>query len=155
MRQFFVTLVATLTFLAFSITAVANGPAIHFGPGDVPDDVFPAPNGCTGALTTFTAVHESLVLHETLDAQGGSHVTGTEHGTITSTDGFSGNFTAWFGGSGGGNGAIVGQFTATVILTNADGDRLKVQIVEAFTLVGGEAKAEVSRFSSKCIGSGS
>lgn len=155
MRRVFVTFIATLTFLALSIAAAANGPALHFGPGDVPNEAFPAPNGCTGALTTFTAVHESLVIHETLDAQGGSHVTGTEHGTITSADGFSGSFTAWFGGSSGGNGAVVGQFTATLILTNADGDRLKVQIVEAFTLVDGEAKAEVSRFSSTCIGSGS
>jgi hypothetical protein len=109
-------------------------------------ETFATPNPCTGDLGTVTTTSNG-VFHMSVDATGGTHVTGTMTGTFefvpddASLATFTGRFTNWFGGNIGANGQ---GFWSTFSLTGygSDGSVIHFNGVMQFHMSNGEIHAE-------------
>jgi hypothetical protein len=139
-------LVAALTLTA---AATAGSPAMKI---DVPDESFSDVNPCTGATVTVTFSYRTFVMREGPDATGGSHVTGTGTGTATTSDGFSGRFTFWFGGNVRPDGSFNETFTQSATLGDGTGARALVTVVTHVTIANGEVRVELERANARCLG---
>ena len=99
-------------------------------------ETFPEANPCTGDPGLVTVTYNA-VFHESVDASGGIHLTGTLTGTFdfqptdTSQPSYSGRFTSWFGGNIGANGE---GFWSTFSLTGwgSDGSVIHFNAVTQF-----------------------
>ena len=130
MRKLVVLAIVTLVaVLGVAGTASANGPADHSLPPIPPEVEF---NPCTGADTLVTLTPRKAVFHLSVDNAGGSHLTGTFLGDITTADGFSGRATGWFGGNDGSGGSGVEVFTATFSATMKNDSKQTVVIHGVF-----------------------
>lgn len=111
-------------------------------------ETFATPNPCTGDLGTVTTTSNG-VFHVSVDATGGTHITGTMTGTFVfvpddaSLRSFTGRFTNWFGGNIGANGQ---GFWSTFSITGfgSDGSVIHFNGVMQFHLSNGEIHAEFS-----------
>jgi hypothetical protein len=111
-------------------------------------ETFATPNPCTGDLGTVTTTSNG-VFHMSVDATGGTHITGTMTGTFefvpddATLPTFTGRFTNWFGGNVGANGQ---GFWSTFSLTGygSDGSVIHFNGVMQFHLSNGEIHAEFS-----------
>lgn len=118
-----------------------------------PTEVFQAINPCTGASVTVTEVYTNFVFHQSTDANGGVHFTGTRNGTITTSDGFAGRFTGWFGGKlGGANGLDQDIFTFSATLHNGTGMTVNVHSSGHFIVKDGVPVKTVENNSATCVG---
>jgi hypothetical protein len=105
-------------------------------------ETFPTDNPCTGDPGTVTVTYNG-VFHTSVDATGGTHVTGTQAGTFefvpddASQPSYTGRFTTWFGGNIGANGQ---GFWSTFSLTGygSDGSVIHFNGVTQFHLSNGE-----------------
>ena len=105
-------------------------------------ETFPSENPCTGDLGIVTVTYNG-VFHTSVDATGGSHLTGTVTGrfefepTDASQPSFTGRFTQWFGGNIGANGQ---GFWSTFSLTGygSDGSVIHFNGVMQFHYSNGE-----------------
>jgi hypothetical protein len=147
-RKLFVFVGVALASLTLATGAMAD-PAVHL---DMPDDVFTDVNPCTGQETTITQSFKSFVLREGADAAGGFHVTGTGVGTVTTTDGFSGRFTFWFGFNGASSGTEEETFTNSNTLGNGSGQRVVITVVSHVTFANGVVRVEHEFGNFKCVG---
>lgn len=138
-------LLASLTLAA----SAAADPAVHELP---PDETFTDVNPCTGQTTTITFSYSKFVIREGPDAAGGFHVTGTGVGTVTTTDGFTGRFTFWFGFNGTRSGTTVETFTQSVTISNESRQRVVAIFVFHVTSVDGDVKAEIELDKIRCLG---
>jgi len=109
-------------------------------------ETFPEANPCTGDPGLVTVTYNA-VFHESVDAAGGTHLTGTLTGTFefqptdTSQPSYSGRFTNWFGGNIGANGQ---GFWSTFSLTGygSDGSVIHFNGVMQFHVSNGEVNVE-------------
>jgi hypothetical protein len=107
---------------------------------------FPEVNPCTGDPGIVTVTYNG-VFHTSIDATGGTHLTGTLTGTFefAPTDAtqpsFTGRFTNWFGGNIGANGQ---GFWSTFSLTGrgSDGSVIHFNGVMQFHFSNGEVHVE-------------
>ena len=107
---------------------------------------FETTNPCTGDLGMVTTTSNG-VLHMSVDATGGTHVTGTLTGTFefapndTSLPTITGRFTTWFGGNIGANGQ---GFSSTFSLTGhgSDGSVIRFNGVTQFHMSNGVVHVE-------------
>ena len=110
-------------------------------------------NPCTGLPVTVTEVYKTAVFHISTDASGGVHLTGTANGTISTSDGFSGRFTLWFGGKlGGANGLDQNHFTFSATLHNGTGMTVNVHSSGHFIVKDGVPVKTVENNSATCVG---
>ena len=110
-------------------------------------------NPCTGASVLVTQVYKTAVFHISTDASGGVHLTGTANGTISTSDGFSGRFTNWFGGKfGGANGLDQDHFTFSATLHNGAGQTVNVHASGHFIVKDGVPVKTVENNSATCVG---
>ena len=118
-----------------------------------PTEVFQDINPCTGLLVTITEVYKNFVYHESTDANGGVHFTGTNNGTISTNDGFSGRFTNWFGGNAGGaSGVDQDHFTFSATLHNGTGMTATVHVSGHFVVKDGVPVKTDFNESATCVG---
>jgi hypothetical protein len=104
-------------------------------------ETFPAANPCTGDPGTATVTYNA-VFHMSVDATGGTHVTGTMTGTFAfvptdaSKPSYTGRVTNWFGGNIGANGE---GFWSTFSITayGSDGSVIHFNGVMQFHLSNG------------------
>ena len=146
-------LAATLSGAALAIGSIL--PAVAANDHSLPSpEVFLDVNPCTGTIVTLTQVYTKSVLHESVDASGGSHFTGTQGGTITASDGFAGRFTVWFGFNegGGASGVEVGTFTYSATLRNGTGQVANVHFVGHYIVKDGTIIKTVENESLVCVG---
>jgi hypothetical protein len=109
-------------------------------------ETFPSANPCTGDPGMVTVTYNG-VFHTSVDATGGTHLTGTVIGrfefepTDTSQPSFTGRFTNWFGGNIGANGQ---GFWSTFSLTGygSDGSVIHFNGVMQFHFSNGEVHVE-------------
>jgi hypothetical protein len=109
-------------------------------------ETFPTVNPCTGDLGTVTVTYNG-VFHTSVDATGGTHVTGTITGTFefvpadVSQPSYTGRVTNWFGGNTGANGE---GFWSTFSLTGygSDGSVIHFNGVTQFHLSNGEVHVD-------------
>lgn len=109
-------------------------------------ETFATVNPCTGDPGLVTVTYNG-VFHTSVDATGGTHVTGTLTGTFAfvPTDGsqpsYTGRFTNWFGGNIGANGE---GFWSTFSLTGygSDGSVIHFNGVTQFHLSNGEVHVD-------------
>jgi hypothetical protein len=146
---------AAIALGAFVSLSAGIGGALAANDHTVPPPVsFTDTNPCTGEDTLITQTFTNAVFHESMDTQGGTHVTGTASGIIETDDGFSGRFTGWFGSNdmigGGDNGVASDTFSAT--LRNGEGQVVVVHAVEHITLVDGEIIVVFDHSSLECRG---
>jgi hypothetical protein len=105
-------------------------------------DTFSTVNPCTGAAGTATVTYNG-VFHMSVDATGGTHLTGTTTGTFlfvpvdTSQPSYTGRVTNWFGGNTGANGE---GFWSTFSITGrgSDGSVIHFNGVTQFHVSNGE-----------------
>lgn len=143
-------LVGALTVaLTLTAAATAGSPAIKM---DVPDESFTDLNPCTGATVTVTYHYTTFVLREGPDGAGGTHVTGTGTGTATTSDGFSGRFTFWFGGNTRPDGSLNDTFTNSNTLGDGSGARIQVVVQSHVTMANGELRVEHEQVNFRCVG---
>jgi hypothetical protein len=99
-------------------------------------ETFPDVNPCTGDPGMVTVTYNA-VFHESGDAAGGFHLTGTQTGTFefvpddATQPSFTGRFTVWFGGNIGANGEGFWQ-TFSVTGYGSDGSMLQFNAVAQF-----------------------
>ena len=111
-------------------------------------ETMPDANPCTGDPGLLTATYNA-VFHESGDAAGGFHVTGTLTGTFefVPTDAtqpsISGRFTVWFGGNIGANGQGFWQ-TFSVTGNGSDGSVIQFNAVAQFHYSNGEIHVDFS-----------
>jgi hypothetical protein len=109
-------------------------------------DSFATVNPCTGDPGIVTITYNG-VFHTSIDATGGTHVTGTLTGTFQfaptnpTQPSFSGRFTNWFGGNIGANGQ---GFWSTFSLTGqgSDGSVIHFNGVTQFHVSNGKVHVE-------------
>jgi len=155
-------LVAVALFAVLGTAGIVSAVTDHSLP---PDDVFTDVNPCTGALTTITVSFKQAVFHESQDATGGLHLTGTAVGTITTADGFSGRQTFWFGANieSGGSDLSVNTFTESATLRGPGGQVVVVHGVAHISgkglvfdddgnLISGTPTVAFEKFSLECKG---
>jgi hypothetical protein len=107
---------------------------------------FPTDNPCTGDPGIVTVTYNS-VFHTSIDATGGTHLTGTLTGTFefaptdTTQPSYTGRFTNWFGGNIGANGQ---GFWSTFSLTGygSDGSVIHFNGVVQFHVSNGEVHVD-------------
>lgn len=145
-------LAATLSAAGLAISSIL--PAVAANVHDLPpNEVFTEVNPCTGALAIITEVYTNAVFHLSVDASGGTHVTGTANGTISTNDGFAGRFTDWFGGkAGGGSGVDQDHFTFSATLRNGAGQVANVHASGHFIMKDGVPVKTTDNFSAVCVG---
>ena len=118
-----------------------------------PPEVSTETNPCTGLLVTVTEVYQTAVFHLSTDANGGVHLTGTANGTISTSDGFAGRFTMWFGGkAGGASGLDQNHFTFSATLHNGAGQTVNVHASGHFIVKDGVPVKTVENNSATCVG---
>ena len=118
-----------------------------------PTGVSTETNPCTGLLVTVTEVYQTAVFHLSTDANGGVHLTGTANGTISTSDGFAGRFTMWFGGkAGGASGLDQNHFTFSATLHNGAGQTVNVHASGHFIVKDGVPVKTVENNSATCVG---
>jgi hypothetical protein len=138
---------------AVALTLVAAGmagsPATKI---DLPDESFTDLNPCTGATVTITYHYTTFVIREGSDGAGGLHVTGTGTGTATTSDGFSGRFTFWFGVNARPDGSFSDKFTNSNTLTDGSGARILVTLTAQIVMANGELRLEHEQVNFRCVG---
>jgi hypothetical protein len=145
-----VLLVGALTAaLALTAAASAGSPAMKI---DLPDETFVDLNPCTGELATITQSYTTFVIREGSDGAGGTHVTGTGTGKVTTSDGFSGRFTFWFGGNTRADGSFDETFTTSNTLGDGSGARILITVQEHVTIANGEVRVEHEQVNFRCVG---
>lgn len=149
MKKLTLLLGALAAALTLAAAATAASPAMKI---DLPDESFTDLNPCTGATVTVTFHYTTFVIREGGDANGGAHVTGTGTGTATTSDGFSGRFTFWFGGNVRPDGSFNETFTQSATLGDGTGARVLVTVVTHVTIANGEVRVEFERANSRCLG---
>jgi hypothetical protein len=135
--------------LALAAVASAGSPATKTVP---PDESFTDLNPCTGATVTVTYSYRMLVMREGDDGAGGSHVTVTATGIATTSDGFSGRFTFWFGENARPDGSFSGTFTNSNTLGDGSGARILVTVQQHATFANGELRVEHEHANFRCVG---
>lgn len=149
MKKFVLLVGALIAALALTAAASAGSPAIKIVP---PDESFTDLNPCTGDVVTITQHYKMFVLREGPDGAGGFHITGTATGTVTTSDGFSGRFTFWFGGNTRPDGSFSETFTNSNTLGDGSGARVLVTVQEHVTLANGELRIEHEQVNFTCVG---
>jgi hypothetical protein len=86
------------------------------------------------------------------DAAGGFHITGTGTGTATTSDGFSGRFTFWFGGNVRPDGSFNETFTNSNTLGDGSGARILITVASHVTIANGELRVEHEQVNFRCVG---
>lgn len=135
--------------LTLAAAATAGSPAMKI---DLPDESFTDVNPCTGATVTVTYSYRTFVIREGRDANGGTHVTGTGTGTATTSDGFSGRFTFWFGGNVRPDGSFNDTFTNSNTLGDGSGARILVTVTGHVTMANGAVRVEHEQVNFTCVG---
>jgi hypothetical protein len=149
MRKLALLLGAFAAALTLAAAATAGSPAMKI---DVPDESFTDVNPCTGETVTVTFDYRTFVIREGGDAAGGFHVTGTATGTATTSDGFSGRFTFWFGGNFRPDGSFNDTFTLSSTLGDGSGARVLVTEATHVTIANGELRIEHEHTNATCVG---
>ena len=149
MKKFALLVGALIAALALAAVASAGSPAIKM---DVPDESFTDLNPCTGETVTITYSYTTFVIREGPDGAGGTHVTGTGTGTATTSDGFSGRFTFWFGGNTRPDGSFNETFTNSNTLGDGSGARILVTVQSHVTMANGELRIEHEQTNFRCVG---
>jgi hypothetical protein len=149
MRKLALLLGAFAAALTLAAAATAGSPAMKI---DVPDESFTDVNPCTGATVTVTLHYKTFVIREGGDAAGGFHITGTGTGTATTSDGFSGRFTFWFGGNVRPDGSFNETFTNSNTLGDGSGARILITVASHVTIANGELRVEHEQVNFRCVG---
>jgi hypothetical protein len=149
MKKFVLLVGALIAALALTAAASAGSPAMKTVP---PNESFTDLNPCTGATVTVTYHYTTFVIREGPDGAGGTHVTGTGTGTATTSDGFSGRFTFWFGGNTRPDGSFSETFTNSNTLGDGSGARIQVTVQEHVTMANGELRIEHEQTNFRCVG---
>jgi hypothetical protein len=149
MRKLALLLGAFAAALTLAAAATAGSPAMKI---DVPDESFTDVNPCTGATVTVTLHYTTFVIREGGDAAGGFHITGTGTGTATTSDGFSGRFTFWFGGNVRPDGSFNETFTNSNTLGDGSGARILITVASHVTIANGELRVEHEQVNFRCVG---
>jgi len=133
-------------------TASAGNAPIKVGPGDLPPDVFPSINPCTGEEQIVTVTPGKGTIHEFETPSGHNHfVLSLQQGVISTSDGFSGRSTFHLAEH---TNADNGTFTNVINqqISNGDGMRFIVHLVVQFTFANGVPVVEIENFSATCVG---
>jgi hypothetical protein len=101
---------------------------------------------------TITYHYRTFVIREGSDGAGGFHVTGTGTGTATTSDGFSGRFTFWFGGNERPDGSFSETSTNSNTLGDGSGARILVTVQSHVTIANGEPRVEHEQVNFRCVG---
>jgi hypothetical protein len=116
-------------------------------------DTFSDINPCTGDVVMITETYTKSVMHESTDANGGAHFTGTLVATLETSDGFSGRQTIWFGDNASGDGSHdVNSFTFSATLGNGSGQRVVIHENAHMTIVDGNPVVVRDSASFECRG---
>lgn len=144
--------VLAMGFVTLSVgTANADAP-IKIGSGDLPPDVFPAINPCTGEENIVTVTPGKGTIHEFETPSGHSHfVLSLQQGMISTSDGFAGRTMFQLGEhTNADNGTFMNVINQQI--SNGDGQRFIVHLVAQLTFANGVPVVEFENFSARCVG---